>query len=138
MIQEIMELSGLTIDKAGFELLAADLSELAGKRPPWSWRYCRSVFKGDYPASKKMNAAMIAKLAELVDGTSRMQAASVEVRVFTAADQAHRVAGSYVMGSAKQCPQCGARFVGNVPWRKYCLEYPKCREYRLPVDKSRN
>jgi len=122
-VQNLIDALGITPDKDGFERLAADLSALAGKSPGWTWRYVRSIYKGDYQASKKMRKAIASKLAE-VDGASGILSASVPVTVFTSPEKANAVAGALIMESAKVCPLCSMRFVGNVPHRIYC---PECR-----------
>lgn len=125
-VQDLIDALGITPDKDGFERLAADLSALAGKSPGWTWRYVRSIYKGDYPESKKMRKAITAKLAE-TDGASGLLSASVPVTVYVSPDKANAVAGALIMESAKVCPSCSMRFVGNVPHRIFC---PECRPSR--------
>jgi len=127
MLNELIKSLGLTPTKETFERLAADLSKLAGKSPPWSWRYIRSVHAGDYPASKKMVAAIGAALA-IEDGGSGELAASVPITCYVSPDRAVDLAGAYIMGSAKLCIGCNKRFSPNVPWRRYCGE---CRPVQV-------
>ena len=127
MLNDLIESLGLTANKEGFERLASDLSQLAGKVPPWGWRYIRSVHAGDYKASKKLLAAIGAKLAE-VDGASGELAASVAVTVYVSPDRANDIAGAFIMGSVKICPECQKRFAPNVPWRRFCGECRKVQD----------
>ena len=128
MVQELLDALGLEPNKATFERIAVELSALAGKSPPWSWRYVRSAHAGDYAPSKKMLNAVGAMLAEL-DGGSAELAAAVPVTCYVPPGQAAEFAGAYVMGSVRLCEECNKRFSPNVPWRRFCGE---CR----PVQKD--
>lgn len=132
MLQELIQSLGISPDKEGFTRLANDLSQLAGKVPPWSYRYVRSVHAGDYAPSKKMQAAIVAKLAE-VDGASGELAASVPITVYVSPDRANELAGAYIMGDVKICPTCTKRFTPNVPWRRYCGECREVQKYNPPA-----
>ena len=129
MLNDLIEALGISPNKEGFERLASDLSQLAGKSPGWTWRYIRSVHAGNYAASKKLRAAIGAQLAEL-DGASGELAASVAVTVYVSPDRANDLAGAYIMGAVKICPECGKRFAPNVPWRRFCGE---CRKVQTPT-----
>lgn len=110
---------------ARWETLAGRLNKIAGRH--WTGTYCQSVANGTIPPTKTMRRA-VAALAASYDGLPGHLATAVPASTFSAPD--NDIAGAYVMGRAASCEKCGSKFVGSVPWRRFC---PSCRPPR-PVD----
>ena len=102
-----------------YERIAQELSQLAGKKQPWGWRYIQSVHRGTVEPSHKMTWALQARVAALDDVPSIL-AAAVAVEVLAAPE--NKIGGSYVMSESRLCanPSCNIRFVPNHPSRIYC------------------
>jgi len=78
--------------KADLEPLANSLSLVAGKSPPWTWRYLHSIFRGNLQASPR--------ILEAIQGFDKKSMKE--------------------WFDEKVCPSCGRLFLPNVPWRDKC------------------
>ena len=123
LIDELCHGLGLEPGKPAFERLAGDLSRLASKEKPWSHRYITSVYNGKIAPSKALAAALDAA-GPFYDGIG-LVASAEPVTVYS--HNPESISGALIMEGAKVCPKCGARFVGNVPWRANC---PTCNPSR--------
>lgn len=123
LLLDILNAKGRNSTKIDLEQMALELSSIAGKSPPWSFRYLLSVLKpnGKVAASKKLLDAMQA-LALHLDDIPLAIASSKPVQVL-ARPEAVRP-GSVILGSSRPCinPYCKIHFV---PWQN--AHDPKCR-----------
>jgi len=103
--------------------LAARLNRIAGRH--WTATYLQSAASGSVTATATMQAAA-ASLAASMDGSPGHLATAVERSVSSA--PGNDVDGAYIMGLARACERCGSKFVGTVPWRRFC---PSCHPPRL-------
>lgn len=126
-LAEIMQSMGLEPNMKNFEIIAADLSRLVRKDPPWSKKYIHSVYhnhQGCKPSPLLSQA--ISALAQAVDGTPVGVTGSVWVRVLAQPDIQEGVlipAGAKVVKCAR--PGCPVLFVKTHPNQKY--HDPDCR-----------
>lgn len=98
--------------------LAAALSRIAGKEPPWTARYLNSVILGHkgFSVTAEMRQAIEVYAARL-DDAHPLQALLVEITAYSVGD---RVApGSIITGQSVRC-DCGLLFVPHHPRQKYC------------------
>lgn len=110
--------------KENMERLAAELSMIAHKTTPWSWRYIYSAYKGHSgfeTLSDELTAALLIRGA-MEDNQSELQARSQQ---FVGYSPHNLPDGIIVLGEAKQCPECLIQFVGRVWNQRYCT--PSCR-----------
>jgi hypothetical protein len=84
-LREILAALGLPERMSSFEVLAQDLSRLAGKEPAWTKKYIHSVFHQRIEPSP-MLARTIEALAQQIDGTPAGVAGSVWVKVLAQPD----------------------------------------------------
>src|SRR3990172_9895032 len=117
---EILEAMGLPPTMRSFEVIAVDLSMLAGKRPPWTKKYVHSVYRGVINPSQVFLAAVSA-LAQVVDGVPPGVAGTSQVTVF--ADVTAIPEGVLIPRGAKviKCarPGCPVWFIRIHPRQKY-------------------
>jgi len=104
---------------AFYTVMAEKLSAAINRPTPWTWRYVQGVEMGTIQPSKDFSRAVTA-LGMALDGAPLEMTGTEEVRVFAFPGKV--LPGSLILGSTRICarPGCGARFVPNVPWRKYC------------------
>lgn len=111
------------IDRLGLapyrDHLAAQLSDIAGHRPPWTGRYVQSVVAGTLAPSAAFALAVDAFGASL-DDVPTLVSYTVQVQVF--ARPGALLPGSIVLSQSCACawPGCRTIFVPRVPWQKYC------------------
>ena len=113
---------------------AVRLSKIAGKSPPWTWRYIMSVDHGSVSPSKILVAAAL-QLAAQLDGAHPLAASHTEsVQVYSMPGQIKP--DSIILPDSKYCanPSCVVSFVPSVPWQIYCN--PTCRPGRKKSIKS--
>ncbi len=79
-LREIMAALGLRPTMRNFEVVARDLSRLAGRHPPWTKKYIHSAYHARIEVSPAL-AKAINDLAQRVDGTPSGVAGSVYVSV---------------------------------------------------------
>lgn len=115
--------------------IADKLSQVAGKDPPWGWRYLRNLLNGKIEASEKMGNAVMA-LGATLDGVPVLVARGHPVQVLAVGEVKP---GSVVLGSSRACarPGCMVHFVPRVPWQKWCSKECKHRDHREHRDEKR-
>jgi hypothetical protein len=123
---DVIAALGLPETMATWEQIAADLSRLARKSPPWGRKYVHNVYRGNLPPSKAF-AAAVEKLAQTIDGIPVGMAGAAYVRVL--ADPARIDEGVLIPANAQvvKCarPGCPVRFVKTHPRQQY--HDPECR-----------
>jgi len=107
---------------AQYEEIAAALSEIGGVE--WKWRYVLSCLNETIVPGEAFVRALRAYVLQM-DGTPIVYGKSVPYEV--RGDPESDLDGSYIMERPKICPECGNKFVGNVPWRRLC---PACSPVR--------
>lgn len=127
-LMEIVAALGISPDLASFEALAKDLSNLAGKSPPWSPKYIHSVYHG-YPgcqAGRRLRWA-ISALAQTIDGSPPGIAGAVYVRILASPDIPEGVllpTNARIIKCAR--PGCPVKFIRTHPSQRY--HHPNCRK----------
>lgn len=113
-----------------YERMAARLSQMVNKRPPWGWRYIQSIMGGTIQPSPELTRA-VQLMTAAIDGTPPEFAEAKEITVM--ADPANVHAGSLVLGQSKQCEYdaCPILFVPTVPWGKYCPAHRDPKDRRI-------
>ena len=91
-LESLLASLGKKPTKADLAPLANSLSIIAGKSPPWTWRYLHSIFRGNLLAGPRILNA--------IQGYDKKS-----------------MSGWF---DEKICPSCGRSFLPNVPWRKKC------------------
>lgn len=104
-------------------VIAEKLSEMAGKKPSWTWRYLRNVLNGKLKPSQQLTNAITALGASLDGMPVVLARAKPAPMVYTVPELS---AGAVILVEEKVCalPSCSIRFVGY-PAQRYC-----CREHR--------
>lgn len=119
-LAEILQALGLDESMRSCEVVAGDLSRLAGKTPPWTKKYVHSVLRGKIEASEAFSRA-ISKLAQVADGERPGVAGSAWVRVLADPEQVREgvliPAGARVVKCAR--PGCPVWFVRVHPRQVY-------------------
>lgn len=110
---------------AFYEQVAARLSAIVSKNPPWGWRYVRSVEAGTVKPSRKFTRAVFG-LGATLDGLPTMIVDTEPVQVYAPPGTVRP--GSIILSESKICirPGCTLSFIPRVPWQKYCS--PDCRK----------
>ena len=104
------------------EILARELSDLAGRKKPWSWRALRALGTGHNKPGVRLQTAIMARLA-MIDDVPALIAASETYQVI--GPPGANLHGVYTHGEILTCdkPDCIIRFVRDHPRAKYC---PQC------------
>lgn len=133
----LMEEMGMRFDedstkvRENFMIIADQLSRLAGKDPPWTWKYVHSVYKGyeGCKPSKRFGNAVSA-LAQVVDDVVPGVAGAEIQNVLVYPDQIPE--GIFVPRNAKavHCanPGCPVVFIRTHPRQIY--HDPECRKMK--------
>lgn len=97
--------------------LAETLSNLAGRKTPWSARALNSIIMGHsgFRVTDELNQAM-AILAGQIDGQNPLQAKAKPMELLVIGNV---IPGSIVLGDTIRCLGCQIPFVPRVPWQKY-------------------
>lgn len=124
-LAEILASLDLPATMHSFEILAQDLSRLAGHAPAWTKKYIHSVYRGRIEPSPLL-ARTISALAQTVDGTPAGVAGSVWLKVLASPEIPEGVlipANAKVVKCAR--PGCPVWFIRTHPRQVY--HDPECR-----------
>jgi len=103
-----------------YDHLAGQLSKIASRPKPWTWRYVQGVQAGTVEPSPAFSRAVNA-LGAAIDDVPAMLAYTVEVKVY-ARPGALPPYGALVLAEARPCmwPGCTVVFVPRTPNQRYC------------------
>jgi len=126
MIALYRAIIGEDITKDGMEELGRQLAQVMGRKNPYSYRYIRSLIKGDKgfkQPSKRLRQAMDRLLAGQLDGH----------RVTNVTAIGNVAPGSLILADSKVCAYgpCEVNFVGRAWNSKYCSDGHKLAARRL-------
>jgi hypothetical protein len=101
--------------------IARRLSDIAGKNPPWTWRYVQGIQSGTVQPSHHVNHAARILLARLIDAVDVPLYSNFETIKIHAPIGAV-TPGTWIIGKSRPCanPTCTIHFVPLVPWQKFC------------------
>lgn len=116
-LRSLFEESNLSLSTRDVERVGRRLANVIGRGKPFSRRYLISILNGTLVASKSLDNAIDALLAE-TDGANPYLVTSATSSVYH--DKNRDLEGAYVMSDAKVCENCIMVFVPNVPHRKFC------------------
>ena len=113
------------ISKNNLVDLAARLSDIAHKSPPWSWRYLNSILKGHkgFKMTAELDKALLI-MGAVIDGQHILEARAHPVMVYSQNGNVQE--GSIILGRSFHCKHCQRLCVGKVPNQKFCCE--ECRK----------
>jgi hypothetical protein len=113
-----------------YDHLAGQLSKIASRPKPWTWRYVQGVQAGTVEPSPAFSRAVNA-LGAAIDDVPAILAYTVTVQVY--ARPGAVPPGAIVLAEARACawPGCQVIFVPTVPNQKYCSK-------RLHLEAKRN
>lgn len=111
------------IPVAELEKMADRLSIMAGKDPPWGWRYLRNILNQKIDASPRLLSAIYA-LGAAYDGLPPIVAAARRMNLLVTGNV---TPGAVVLADSRKCanPACPVEFVPRSTGQRYCC--PDCR-----------
>ena len=118
-----------TSNRKAFQRLGRDIAKTTKRKAgPWSPSYVANAYYETFDKGRKASPEFVKGLEALaarIDGASPPAFILAARRADVQTWQDNDISGAFVMGAAKQCafPGCSVRFVGSVPWRKYCPEH---------------
>lgn len=126
-IRMILAQSGLKEEKRDLTHLVNEISRIAGKTPPWSYKYLDNIIKGRWEGSARFRVAIQA-FANRMDGAKGGIAGAYVVQVMVS-DPNQLPSGVYIPSGAavRKCkrPHCPVWFLRDNPGREY--HEPGCR-----------
>jgi hypothetical protein len=128
-LNDLLDALGRSGTKADLEQTARDLSKIADKQPPWTYRYMLSVLNGSLQPSKSLNHAMRA-MALSIDGVPELYAKAEPVTVYAPPGAIKE--GALLLSASRVCanPFCNIHFVPRVPWQHYHNDDCRREAYR--------
>lgn len=105
--------------------LAHQLSKIAGRSPPWTWRYVQGVMAGTLSPSPAFAQAVLA----LQMGTQKVPSILADLELVQVYARPGTVQpGAFVVAESRPCacPTCPIYFVPVSPEQIYC---PICQNY---------
>ena len=116
--------------RKGFQRLGRDIAKTTGRKDPWSPSYTCNAYYGTFAEGRAASTEFVKGLEALaarIDGAKPPAFILAGRRADVLTWEDSDISGAFIMGAAKQCaqPGCSVRFVGSVPWRKYCPDHSK-------------